>query len=72
MLDTKLLKPRSLNGDSLQGPLIIRTFEKRVPGLKTGVEKDIFWSEMGQDLENRAAHPHQEFPGVHPLGAVAA
>ena len=20
----------------------------------------------GQDLENRAAHPHQYFPGVHP------
>ena len=72
MLDAKLLKPRSLNGDSLQGRLIIRTFEKRVPGLKTGVENDIFWSEMGQDLENRAAHPHQEFPGVTPLGAVAA
>ena len=25
-----------------------------------------FWSEKGQDLENRAAHPHQEFPGVTP------
>ena len=72
MLDAKLLKPRYLNGDSLQGPLIIWTFEKRVPGLKTGVENDIFWSEMGQDLENRAAHPHQEFPGVPPLGAVDA
>ena len=21
----------------------------------------------GQDLENRAAHPHQEFPGVPPF-----
>ena len=23
---------------------------------------------LGQDLKNRAAHPHQEFPGVPPLG----
>ena len=29
-----------------------------------GVENDIFWSEIG--LENWAAHPHQEFPGVPP------
>ena len=36
-------------------------------GLKTGVENDIFGSEiMGQDFENGAAHPHQEFPGVPP------
>ena len=26
------------------------------------------WSEIGQDLEDRAAHPHQEFPGVFPPG----
>ena len=34
MLDAKLLKPRSLNEnrDSLLGPLIIGTFEKRAPG----------------------------------------
>ena len=37
--------------------------EKR-SGLKTGVENDIFGLKYGQDLENRAAHPHQEFPGV--------
>ena len=36
-------------------------------GLKTGVENYIFWSEIkAQDLENRAAHPHQEFSGVPP------
>ena len=38
MLDTKLLKPRSIldnvNGKSLPGPLIIGTFEKRAPGRK--------------------------------------
>ena len=27
-----------------------------------------FWSRLkqGQDLENRAIHPHQEFPGLPP------
>ena len=25
-----------------------------------------FGLKSGQDLENRAAHPHQEFPGVPP------
>ena len=25
---------------------------------------------LGQDLENRAAHPHREFPGVPPLDLV--
>ena len=25
-----------------------------------------FGLKYGQDLENRAAHPHQEFPGVPP------
>ena len=34
--------------------------------LETGVKKDSFWSEMGQDLKNRAAHSHQEIPGVPP------
>ena len=30
-----------------------------------GVENyDIFWSEIGSGLKNRAPHPHQEFPGV--------
>ena len=37
------------------------------PGLKTGVENDIFcWCEIGSGLESRAVHPHQEFPGVSP------
>ena len=35
-------------------------------GLKTGAENNSFGLKSGQDLENRAAHPHQEFPGVHP------
>ena len=35
------------------------------PGLKTGVENDTFWSEIGS-VENRAAHPHQDFPGLIP------
>ena len=26
-----------------------------------------FGLKYGQDLENRAAHPHQEFPGVPPF-----
>ena len=26
----------------------------------------LFWSEKGQDLENRAAHPYREFPGIPP------
>ena len=31
------------------------------------MENDIFWSEMaGEDLEDQAAHPQQEFPGVPP------
>ena len=34
------------------------------PGLKTDVENDIFGLKQGQDLENWAAHPHQEFAGV--------
>ena len=35
--------------------------------MKTAEENYIFWSEEvkeGQDLKNRAAHHHQEFPGV--------
>ena len=39
--------------------------------MKTAVENYIFWSEEveeGQDLKNRAAHHHQEFPGVPPPG----
>ena len=33
------------------------------------MENYLFWSEEveeGQDLKNRAAHHHQEFPGVPP------
>ena len=26
------------------------------------------WHFLGQDFENRAAHPHQEFPGAPPPG----
>ena len=36
-------------------------------GLKTGVENDIFAVKQGQDLENQAANPHQEFQGVPPF-----
>ena len=36
------------------------------PGLKTDVENDIFGLKWGQDLENQAAHPHQEFTGAPP------
>ena len=32
--------------------------QKRVPKIT------VFGLKSGQDLENRAAHPHQEFPGV--------
>ena len=31
-----------------------------------------FGLKYGQDLENRAAHPHQEFPGVPPGQIVLA
>ena len=34
--------------------------------LKTGVEIAFFGLKKGQDLENRAAHPHEEFPGLPP------
>ena len=47
------------------GPFVIGAFEKRVPGLKMGVENDMFYGlKQGQGLKNRAAHPHQEFLGV--------
>ena len=36
-----------VNNNSFTGLLIIGAFEKRAPGLKTGVENDIFWSEIG-------------------------
>ena len=40
----------------------------RGSGLRRGVRNDKFVGfRYGQDLENRAAHPHQEFPGVPPV-----
>ena len=37
------------------------------PSLKTGVDNYIFFGlKWGQDFKNRAAHPHQEFPGAPP------
>ena len=46
-----------------------------MPGLKTGMDfagqvwkrvwkQTLFGLKQGQDLENWAAYPHQEFPGV--------
>ena len=31
----------------------------------------LFGLKYGQDLENRVAHPHQEFPGVPPRALKA-
>ena len=41
MLDAKLLKTSvfNVNGDSIPGPLLIGTFEKRAPGLPTQLVK---------------------------------
>jgi len=36
--------------------------------MKKSVENDIFGFEIGSDLENRGAHPHQEFTEVPPSG----
>ena len=36
------------------------------PGLEIGVKNDFFGLKLGQYLENRMAHPHQEFLGVPP------
>ena len=36
------------------------------PGLNSGCENDIFWSEIESILKKRAAHS-QEFPAVPPL-----
>ena len=33
-------------------------------------KKALFGLKSCQDLENRAAHPHQEFPGVPPAGEL--
>ena len=32
--------------------------------MKTGVEITFFSLKLDRDLENRAAHPHQKFPGI--------
>ena len=37
------------------------------PGLKIGVENDIFWSTKGSGFEEQRAHPHQEY---HPPYSV--
>ena len=52
----------------LRSKLIV--FAQR-PGLKTGMENDIFWSEMGSGFGDRAAHSHREFLGV-PSGGFAS
>ena len=55
---------------SFRAGKLVWTFEKRVPGLKTGVENDILWSEIGSGFGEPsgtwAAHHHQEYPGVLP------
>ena len=38
------------------------------PGLKTGVGNGFFGLKLGLDLEMRAAHPHQKFQRVNPVG----
>ena len=43
-----------------------KSLELTRPGLKTGVENDIFWSDMESGFRNRATHPYQEFRGVPP------
>ena len=30
----------------------------------------IFWSEIGSGFGEQAAHPHHEFPGIHPPGLI--
>ena len=51
---------------SFRAGKLVWTFEKRVPGLKTGVENDILWSEIGSGFGEPggtwAAHHHQEYP----------
>ena len=44
-------------------------FEQLKPGLKTVVENDILWSEIGSVLlENWAAYPPKRIPRSTPLG----
>ena len=49
--------PKKLPGLARTGPTL---------GLKKGVKSGIFGLKYGKDLDNRAVHPHQEFPGVIP------
>ena len=42
------------------------------PGLKTGVKNDILGLKRGQDFENSASHPYQDFPEVSPPGQDAS
>ena len=37
-----------------------------MPGLKTGVENDIFWSQIGSGFGEPGGTPPQQFPGVIP------
>ena len=37
-------------------------------GLKTGVENDIFWSEIGSAFRQPGGTPRQKIPEVHPPG----
>ena len=39
-----------------------------MPGLKTDVKKDIFWSEKGSGFGEPAGIPPPKFPGVPPSG----
>ena len=39
---------------------------------ENGCGKCQFWGvKLGQDLENRAAHPHHEFPGIPLRGTIS-
>ena len=41
-------------------------FEQPEPGVKTGVENDIFWSEMGSGLGELGGTPPPRIPGSIP------
>ena len=43
-----------------------RIISAKRPGLKTGLENDIFWSEIGCGLGEPGGTPHQEFLGDPP------
>ena len=50
--------------------LNLTMFRETGPRSENGCKKNMtfFHLKLGQDLENRAAHPHQEFPGEPPGG----